>query len=276
MKDSQLTFFFSFFLYALTLVLGVTIARLHLFVAKVGAYAPTLALAQSRGLVITIVLIVAFLFLIRVIHSKHVTLSLMLLVILAVGTHYVVAAFQFPSGTFAITLLIVSAATIIPTVFTHDLGMVFGIAGVSAILGATMTPAVAILIMMVMAIYDFRTVARGDAVKYGKQMIESGAVFGFIIPRHISGFFQRRDKALQGGTVLLLGSLDIGLPLLLTSAVANEPLISAIFISVGALDGLLIAHLLLFRTRKNAYVAAIPPISSTSIFGYLMKMVLGF
>jgi presenilin-like A22 family membrane protease len=205
-----------------------------------------------------------------------VTLALLLLVLSAVGTHYVIDAFRaLPPLTFVVALIIVSLATFIPRVITHDLGIVFGVAGISALVGVTMTPAAAAAIMLGTSVYDLVSVYRGQMLRYAGHMMESGAIFGFIIPSRISGFFMRRDRALKNSSVILLGSADVGMPLLLASAAANTSIAAAFAVAVGAFVGLIVVHYLLSSPNRSGSVAALPPIVSTSILGYIVAVFLG-
>lgn len=273
MNYSSRTLVFTGILFAATLSLGVVVARLHLLLGHSGVYAPTIALTRSRGLVLTAVFIVGFLFLVRVLRSRHVTLSLMLLVGTAVGAHYAIDAFRaLPPVTFLAALFIAAGVSVIPFVLTHDIGIIIGVAGGGALLGVTMSPAVAVSVLVIASAYDAFAVSRGYMTAYARYMVESDAVFGFIVPTRVSGFFRRRDRVLKGESAVA-GTMDVGMPVLLAASVSGRGLTAPVLVAIGALFGLILAHFLVLRHRKD-FIAALPPIATGAILGYGVALLL--
>ena len=69
---------------------------------------------------------------------------------------------------------------------------------------------------------------------------------------------------------MILGSGDIGLPVVLASSVARYSLNAAIIVAVFSLAGLFFTHLIFVNQRERKPMAALPPIATMSIVGYLV------
>jgi len=75
---------------------------------------------------------------------------------------------------------------------------------------------------------------------------------------------------LEERRVLMLGSGDIGLPLVLATSAVTTSLASAVAASVGALVGVVAMQVLWMRQETPAPMAALPPIAACTILGYLI------
>jgi presenilin-like A22 family membrane protease len=113
-------------------------------------------------------------------------------------------------------------------------------------------------------------------VRIAQGMIQSGAIFGFVIPPNFKSFFAHRREAQAriGEDFMILGSGDIGLPVIFVSTLVRQSLHEAIFVGVFALIGLLCTHILFMSQSKRQPMAALPPIATLTILGYVISLLL--
>ncbi len=85
----------------------------------------------------------------------------------------------------------------------------------------------------------------------------------------------RRDEALQTRAVMMLGSGDIGLPLVLATSAVSTSIGAAVMVAGASLIGISTMHWLFVHQERPAPMAALPPIAVSAILGYLLAILLG-
>ncbi|MDO8496128.1 MAG: presenilin family intramembrane aspartyl protease [bacterium] len=163
---------------------------------------------------------------------------------------------------------------LIRNVLIHNVGMMLGIAGVSSMLGITISPLTAVALLGILSFYDILAVYWTKHMVYlAKGMMESGAIFGFIIPFDLRDIFYHSYDAKHkiGEKFMILGSGDIGLPLVLASSVAFVSISQALIICLFALMGLFLTHIIFINQSGRRPMAALPPIATLTIIGYLVS-----
>jgi presenilin-like A22 family membrane protease len=136
-------------------------------------------------------------------------------------------------------------------------------------LGLSITPLVALVLLAGLSVYDIVSVYRTrHMVALANRMIASGSVFGFLVPARLSGFLMRRSDALNARSVMVLGSGDIGLPLVLATSALSQSIGAAILVAVFALVGVMLMHWLFVHQDRPRPMAALPPIAMAAILGY--------
>lgn len=174
-----------------------------------------------------------------------------------------------------------------PTVWLHNLVVIGGLAGIGAMLGITILPRDAIILLIILAVYDVIAVYKTKhMVKMAKVMIKKRVILGIIIPEKILGLkasmadveqdkipVKRILKPNEKGKFMILGGGDLVLPLLLIASVANQNIWQSVIILVFALLGLLAMHLL-FIKLKSKPMPALPPLAVFSILGYLVSLLI--
>lgn len=174
-----------------------------------------------------------------------------------------------------------------PTVWLHNLVVIGGLAGIGAMLGITLLPRDAIILLIILAVYDVIAVYKTKhMVKMAKAMIKRRVILGIIIPEKILGLkasmadveqdkipVKRILKPGERGKFMILGGGDLVLPLLLIASVANQNIWQSVIILVFALLGLLAMHLL-FIKLKSKPMPALPPLAVFSILGYLISLLI--
>lgn len=265
-------------LFGATIALGIFVSVRYL---KVLSNAPIL---QPTGInpsdvgVFVIVLVVIWL-MSRIPKAAGVMFWIFLSLLIISGTQIVVAPFTlFPWNTL-IPFIVVLLFLIARNVLFHDIAIVLAIAGMGAIIGLQITPTVAVLAFVILSFYDIIAVYKTrHMVRMAEGMIRSGAIFGFIIPNTFKGFFasRREAQARIGEDFMILGSGDIGLPVIFVSTLVRQSLAGAVVVAIAALAGLLLTHILFMSQTKRQPMAALPPIATMTILGYVLSLLLRF
>ena len=255
-----------------------------LFVGSFSAYkyAP-LAGQEIRSLSFSwdsvIVLLVFFtIFMILALRFKKLSaLSFKFLLLLVVfsGSEIIIGSVVSSPWDFLLALFVVVIFLKIHNVLVHDIGIMLGIAGVSSTLGITISSEIGIILLVVLSFYDILAVYWTKHMVYlARGMMESGAIFGFIIPFDFKDFFYHKTDAKQnvGDKFMILGSGDVGLPLILVSSVASISIQRGGIESSFVLSGLLLTHLIFINQRARRPMAALPPIATLTIIGYLVSL----
>lgn len=192
-----------------------------------------------------------------------------------------------------LALFLVIMRFVRPTVWLHNLVVIGGIAGIGSMLGFSITPRDAIILLIILSVYDVIAVYKTKhMVKMVKEMIRQRVVFALIIPEKVRGLkaslkevereklptIHRRRKAKPTprspvGRFLILGGGDLALPLLLIASVAHQSILKAVVILVFALLGLFSMHFI-FLKLKGRPMPALPPLALFSIIGYLITLLI--
>lgn len=186
-----------------------------------------------------------------------------------------------------ISICLIIFRFIYPVVIVHNLVIIGGLSGVGGLLGLNIIPRNAIVILIILAIYDVVAVYKTKhMVKMAKEMIKTKMILGIIIPEKFLEFkAQMTDveqdkisirKTLKPGTksrFMILGSGDLVLPLMLIASVARQNILHSIIILIFAAIGLLAMHLI-FIKLKSRPMPALPPLAIFSILGYLVSLLI--
>ncbi len=234
---------------------------------------------------IVLLAVVALFFIFFSRHQRIVRFSFRLFLVLVVfsGASAIMSLILSPPWDLWATLLIVAAFLTIKNVLAHNIGVVLGVAGIGSLIGLAISPGTAVIVMVILSFYDIIAVyVTKHMVKMAKTMIESGATFGFIIPSQLKDFFYHKEKAQSQvgagqpvqsvGQFMILGSGDIGLPVVLASSVVRYSVVGAIIVALFSLAGLFLTHLIFINQRERKPMAALPPIATMSVIGYLILL----
>lgn len=240
-----------------------------------GAIAP-LEFTTSNAVIIVGVFALFTVLMVRFVRIAHMTLPVFLMIALIAGAQFVFSPWVRAPWDVVLAAGVAVLLWRVPRVFVHDIAIVLGIGGIAGVLGLSMTPLIACGLLALLSIYDIVSVYRTrHMVTLAGRMLESGAVFGFLIPARFSGFFERRQNAMRERSVMMLGSGDIGLPLILAASAVSQSLVAATFVAGGALLGILAMHWLFTHQGRSMPMAALPPIAMSAILGYALAIALG-
>lgn len=261
-------------LYALTMGLGILAAWWHTIMPTVGAVA---RLEMTPGnLILFAVVFIGFTYaMVKFVRVARVSLSVFLAVALVGGAQFVVGPWLMWPADWLVALAIAFLPRLVPRVAVHDIAIVIGIAGVSGILGLSVTPLVAAALLALLSVYDIISVYRTHhMVALAGNMLRSGSVFGFLVPARLGGFLMPTRRALDERSVMLLGSGDIGLPLVLAASAVSTSVGAAVMVAVFSLAGLMAMQWMFMHQKAPLPMAALPPIAASAILGYVFAILL--
>lgn len=203
------------------------------------------------------------------------SLRIFLMLVIFSGAELFFGTFiAFPYDT-VLGLVFLGVVLMVRSVLSHNIGIGLGIAGIAALLGLSISPLNAIIVLVFLSIYDIVAVYKTrHMITLARSMVKSGAIFGFIIPFHWRDFFEHRDHAEPGERFMILGSGDIGLPIVLVASIVSQSLASAALVGTSSVLGLLVTHLIFVNQTGRQPMAALPPIATMSIIGYLVSLLL--
>ncbi len=263
-------------LFGATMVIGLATAYRYAAISSAWPIIQAPAFSLS-DIVFLSVLIAFFLIVTRFRSLARYTFWLFLILIILSGAQIVLGSFILPPwdvlGSFILLTLFLSWRNVL----VHDITMIIALAGISAVLGLSITPTVAVAALVVLSFYDIIAVYKTrHMVQMARSMIQSGAIFGFVIPSDWRSFMTHRGQAQSqiGDQFMILGSGDIGLPIIFASSVMRQSLIEAAVVAVFAVLGVFVTHLLFANQRTRQAMAALPPIATMSLIGYVVALLI--
>ena len=206
-------------------------------------------------------------------------------------------AFLFSWGIFIVQVFwmplipsIVIALTIgilwffMPRIWLHNIIMILTMVSLGAVFGRLLSPWTAMILLLVIAAYDFLAVRFGFMTWMAKKMESSDTLPAFVLPSGISEWKEslkspKNKNAISTETIntsgsfkhSILGGGDIGFPLLLTSAVYFAMgFNSALLVAAFSLAGLICAYMIQSYVLKGKPMPALPPIAVLSLVGLLL------
>ncbi len=162
-----------------------------------------------------------------------------------------------------------------PSVLNQDILIVLGIAGVGGVLGLALSPEIMIGLLIIFSIYDWISVYKTKhMVKMAREMIESKAILGLVIPPSLFGFRESLEKIEPGGKFLILGGGDIVFPLLFCVSLVPQGILSTLIVAMFSLIGLFTSFYFFINQKIRQPIPALPPIAFWTIIGYLLTKIL--
>lgn len=229
--------------------------------------------------------LVATAFFLILLKTKHGGTLFKILFILAVfAGSQVVLRIWFPPGLAIMLALILTASRFIfPVVIVHNFAIITAITGIAVNLGINIDPSAAILILIVIAIYDFIAVyITGHMVKMFKSTVALGTIFAMIVPLSIRSMLKPLSQVNSPGVesnnpqkqFVYLGGGDLAFPLIfVVSIAARMSIASAIYAALGAIIGLLVLNLMFMAQKERRPMAGMPPLAAFSILGFLVSLI---
>lgn len=261
-------------LFSLTLILGIFSAHNYTVVLEKGIIEPPV-FSWDSFIILLAFLVILMLLMNRFKKFNAVALRFFLLLVVFSGSQVLVGAILTSPWDLVWALAVTSVFMFVHNVLVHNLSIMFGIAGVSSILGITISPESVIALLVILSFYDIIAVYWTKHMVYlAKGMVESGAIFGFVIPFDIKDIFYHKTDARQqlGEKFMILGSGDIGLPVIMVSSLAVISLNQALIVGLFSMIGLFVTHLLFVNQSARRPMAALPPIATMTIVGYLVSL----
>lgn len=198
-----------------------------------------------------------------------------LIFVVFAGSQIIAGALVNPPYDLLAALAVTLIFVFLRSVMVHNIGVIMGVAGIASILGLAIFPKTALLLLVVLSFYDILSVyVTKHMVAMARNMIESGAPFGFIIPTEGVSFMKSRHEAQGriGEQFMILGSGDVGLPLILACSLVGLYVSEAVVVGIFSFIGLFITHLIFVNQEVRKPMAALPPIATMAIIGYLVSL----
>ena len=165
-------------------------------------------------------------------------------------------------------------------VWLHNLVLLIALASAGSVFGSLFSPWAFLILMAVIAVYDFLAVRFGFMVWMVDRLSQTVTLPAFIYPKKIKDWALSLKKVRVNELVAkpaddreysILGGGDIGFPLMLTASVFfKDGLNDAMLVGAFALVGLMSAFLIQLFWLKGKPMPALPPITFFSFVGFLM------
>ncbi|MBI2057620.1 MAG: hypothetical protein HYT63_01395 [Candidatus Yanofskybacteria bacterium] len=221
------------------------------------------------------VLLVFIFFVFRQGKPSRIFFKIFLWLVIFSGSQIIFSVFLSPTVALITLVLFLILVLAIPRVAVQNLAVILAITGIGSVLGLSLTPIAAVIILAIFSVYDIVAVYfTGHMIKMAENMIRSNAIFGLVIPNRFSDFKEKTGNMKLGEQFMILGSGDVALPLILVSSLVRVSLIQAWLVAVFAVAGFVITHLLFANQKERKPMAALPPIAAMSIIGYLITMLI--
>ncbi len=176
----------------------------------------------------------------------------------------------------AVSAFLVAMYVIWPYVWLHDAVMVLTLPGIAALVGLSLQPWFAVLILVIMSVYDYIAVYKTKhMIKMAKAMIAGRAIFAMIFPEEFKNFKSKIDEAHPGQGFMMLGTGDFVFPLIMACSAMLMSVKSAWIVFGFSIFGLLLMHLLFVSQRVRRPMPALPPLAAFAILGFIVSVLLG-
>ncbi len=273
MKLRPKLFFKEALLFAATMAVGIfTAARYSLMPEAVQL--PEVRLSLWDG-VLLLAVVLFFIFAPKYKKVAGYSYRLFLVFVVFAGSQIIAGAVVNPPFDLFAAFAVTAAFVIWRSVLMHNIGVILGVAGVASLLGLAVSPKTALLLLVILSFYDILSVyVTKHMIAMARNMIESGAPFGFIVPAEGSSFLRKKGEAQAeiGRQFMILGSGDVGLPLILACSLVGLYIGEAVIVGVFSLIGLLLTHLIFVNQEVRKPMAALPPIATMAVVGYLVSL----
>ncbi len=273
MKLRPKLFFKESILFAATLAVGILTAYRYSLMPD-AIQLPELKLSFWDALLV-IVVISFFVFAPKYKKVAKFSFKFFLVFVVFAGSQIIAGAFVNPPMDLVLAFAAVLVFIFLRNVLVHNLGVILGIAGIASVLGLAISPKTALFLLVILSFYDILSVyVTKHMVAMARNMIESGAPFGFIVPSEGASFLEPRHKAQSriGEQFMILGSGDVGLPLILACSLVGLYISEAVIVGIFSLAGLFLTHLIFVNQEARKPMAALPPIATMAIIGYLVSL----
>ncbi len=165
-------------------------------------------------------------------------------------------------------------------VWLHNLVLLIALASAGSVFGSLFSPWAFLILMTVIAVYDFLAVRFGFMVWMVDRLSQTVTLPAFIYPKKIKEWAsslktvrvnELAAKPADEREYSLLGGGDIGFPLMLASSVFfKDGLNNAVLVGAFALVGLMSAFLIQLVWLKGRPMPALPPIALFCFIGFLI------
>ena len=212
--------------------------------------------------------------LIRIMHGGF-FLRIFFLLALFSGTLITLNIFLNNTLSLIFSLFFITIYIFYPYVWFHNFILILTLPGIAAMLGASITPYAAVILLIFMSVYDYIAVYKTKhMVKMAKAMITGRAIFAMIYPERVSGFKSHLNKAHPGEGFMMLGTGDFVFPIIMATSAFSISASAAWTVLMISLLGLLLMHLIFSLQKVRRPMPALPPLAAFAILGFLLAVML--
>jgi presenilin-like A22 family membrane protease len=203
---------------------------------------------------------------------------------IAATIYFILSTFMTPVPGLALTLGLVLLLRFYPELYVIDAIGILICAGISSLFGISMTTLPALILLIVLALYDAISVYKTKhMVTLAEGVIDIKAPLLFVVPKR-EGYSFRKEQILSsddGRGAFFLGLGDAIIPTVLVIS-ANWSIHAPVLISglglnapaLGAMLGTYIGFAALMTTSRDKPQAGLPFLNGGTVFGFLAGCVL--
>ncbi|MFC1599035.1 presenilin family intramembrane aspartyl protease [Patescibacteria group bacterium] len=268
-------FIFEVFLFAFNLFLAIGIAfKLTKVQSTQVLLAPVAGFSGWYFLVFFAIATLAILFILKYVKKTWVIQSLFYLAILEGLLIFGQAYFTYPASFYFVVFMVI-VWLIYQNIFVHNIAIILAVSAISVIFGLSLSPSMAIIILLILAIYDFWAVYKTKhMVKMFKGLAEAKVHFSLIIPETFRGLFTKVKEVNLGSEYLFLGTGDLAIPAIFVISSLKISIVTAFYTSIGAILGLILLYTLFVIQEHRQPMPGLPPIIMGSLLGYLISFLI--
>lgn len=160
-------------------------------------------------------------------------------------------------------------------VAAHNFVIVIALSAISAIFGLNLAPTAVIVILVILAAYDFWAVyLTKHMVKMFRGMAQAKVHFALIIPQDFKGLFKKTKDVNPDNSFMFLGTGDIALPGFMVVSALQISQLASFFTLFGAVLGFVFLYILFITQKERAPMPGLPPIVMGTLLGYFIYFLL--
>lgn len=223
------------------------------------------------AVVLVIFILFVFVFATKFKRVGSVFYKVFLSLIIFSGSQVVFGLWLAPFWALLLAILLITTFWLRQSIIVQNLVMILTIAGIGAAIGVSLLPITVVYILVIFSFYDIISVYKtGHMIKLAQAMIESRAIFGFVIPEPGRTVRAKISGVTPGEGFMILGSGDVVFPLLLSSSLISISIWQSVVVAIFSVAGLFLMHLIFSNQKIRRPMAALPPIALMAIIGYLV------
>ena len=255
-------------------------AQEKVFVAVNQIASPNVSLAPAALYFFGAVAVVAVALFFIPLNKLRLVFRILFTLMYAWGVFIVTGLLLPPLASYAVTAIAVIAWVFWASIWLQNVLLLVTLAGAGAVYGFLFSPWTFLILLLIVAVYDFLAVRFGFMVWMADRLSGTANLPAFIMPRSFKDWILKpegvkigelKEQPREKREYSILGGGDIGFPLaLVVSVFFASGLSSAIVVGAFALIGLVAALLIQMYWLKGKPMPALPPIAIACLIGFLV------
>ncbi len=170
-----------------------------------------------------------------------------------------------------------------PAIWLHDIAMIVAMCSIASLFGRFISPWTAMVIMGLMAIYDYISVKKGLMLWMVDKMSKVNTMPAFVFPADMGEINDKLDRPSinkiadqkpEDKDYSILGGGDIAFPLILSAACYFKyGLLPTLIMAASAVLGLVLVYFIQAKFLKGRPMPALPPLAVTSLIALICIVV---